>query len=216
MIARYFTVDKAALYCIGSGRPRTRDSTGIPICRGLTIRIILYYFAYGSNLHPVRLRERVPSARLFASTELRGYRLAFHKQGADGSGKCNLLETGNEEESIHGAIYTLEPEHKPLLDHFEGRGYGYLDRPLQLTHQGLKLNCFTYLAQEAHIRSSIQPYHWYKELVLQGARHLNFPQAYVARIEAVVSRQDPEHDRRGQHEELLQRIHRYKDIPDTL
>ena len=31
---------------------------------------MLHYFAYGSNLHPVRLKERVPSIKLVGTVEL--------------------------------------------------------------------------------------------------------------------------------------------------
>ena len=37
------------------------------------------YFAYGSNLHPPRLRARTPSARALGRADLEGYRLLFHK-----------------------------------------------------------------------------------------------------------------------------------------
>ena len=170
---------------------------------------MLYYFAYGSNLHPLRLRERVPSARLLGTCDVRGFRLAFHKQGADGSGKCNLHATDHRDDLIHGAIYTLASEHKCLLDKFEGRGFGYLDHSLRLKHGKNALDCFTYLAQDAYIQEGLQPYHWYKELVVQGARHLRFPQHYVAQIEGVSSLSDPEQARRREHEQLLGRIRRH-------
>ena len=55
---------------------------------------LLYYLAYGSNLHPVRLTERVPSARFLGLTSLFGYQLRFHKRHEpDGSGKCNMYHT---------------------------------------------------------------------------------------------------------------------------
>ena len=49
----------------------------------------LLYFAYGSNLHPERLRERVPSAESLGVARLEAHVLRFHKRGRDGSGKCD-------------------------------------------------------------------------------------------------------------------------------
>lgn len=52
----------------------------------------LHYFAYGSNLHPYRLIQRVPNARLVATTRLDGYGVSFSKRSHDGSSKCNLAK----------------------------------------------------------------------------------------------------------------------------
>ena len=41
---------------------------------------MIHYFAYGSNLHPLRLTDRVHCADLVGSVELASHQLAFHKQ----------------------------------------------------------------------------------------------------------------------------------------
>ena len=171
---------------------------------------LIYYFAYGSNLHPLRLSERVSSARLVGPGWLSGYRLLFHKRGQDGSGKCNLLRTKEESDLVYGAIYTLDRTHKPLLDAFEGRGAGYIDRQIMVSSNTGISHCFTYLAQESHIDENTRPYHWYKKLVIQGARYLGFPTAYIASIEAVVSYNDQNISRCQAHDRLLKRIDQYQ------
>jgi len=55
----------------------------------------LYYFAYGSNLHPLRLQARLSSAQLIGTTILPGYALKFHKLGHCLSGKCNIVRTND-------------------------------------------------------------------------------------------------------------------------
>ena len=52
---------------------------------------IINYFAYGSNLHPMRLMERVPSAKFVGTVEIKKYRLTFHKKSIDDSSKCNMF-----------------------------------------------------------------------------------------------------------------------------
>jgi gamma-glutamylcyclotransferase len=54
----------------------------------------LYYLAYGSNLHPLRLMQRVSSAKVEDVIELPGRQGNFHKRSPDGSGKCNLTDEG--------------------------------------------------------------------------------------------------------------------------
>ena len=34
-----------------------------------------FYFAYGSNMNPVRIRERIPQARLVGKAIIKGWRL---------------------------------------------------------------------------------------------------------------------------------------------
>jgi len=167
---------------------------------------LLYYFAYGSNLHPVRLLERVPSAQFLGVVELRQYALAFQKKGHDGSSKCNLVRTGGDSDGVHGAIYQIDSAHKQALDRFEGNGNGYHDSQLTVELHGEEYSTFTYFAQESHIVDGLKPYHWYKDLVVLGAKHLQFPQAYVRFIESIESFEDPDERRRRQNQTLIERI----------
>ncbi len=167
---------------------------------------MIHYFAYGSNLHPVRLSDRIESAKLIAGTQLSGYQLKFHKQGQDNSAKCNLLRTESTSDTIYGAIYTLASQHKTLLDEFEGKGCGYDDQQIEVPYGDRSIRCFTYIAQEDYIVDSLKPYHWYKQLVVQGAQYLKFPGYYVRSIQAIDSQSDPDTSRKQIHDTLLQTI----------
>lgn len=165
---------------------------------------MLYYFAYGSNLHPLRLAARIASARLFGTTSIPGYRLLFHKRGADGSAKCNLYHTAAELDHVYGAIYTIDPADKCTLDQIEGKGY--CNQIIYLTYQGQHYKCFTYIAEPHYIDNSLQPYHWYKELVILGARFLDIPQTYISEFEKLTSIDDPDQKRRDTHVSLIKKI----------
>ena len=167
---------------------------------------LLYYFAYGSNLHPVRLLERVPSAQWVGGTELRYHRLAFHKKSQDGSSKCNLVRTSEESDGVYGAIYQMDSAHKIALDRFEDNGNGYHNTQLTVELHGQEYSCFTYFAQRSYIENDLMPYHWYKNLVVLGAKHLQFPDAYVRSIELIESVEDPDETRRKHHELLIEKI----------
>ena len=169
---------------------------------------MIYYFAYGSNLHPTRLMERVPSAELIAVARHPNHVLTFHKRSNDGSSKCNMFSS--ESDQVYGAIYKLEPEHKNELDRFEGKGYGYIDSQITLKLKDNEYSCFTYLAQQSHIASDLKPYHWYKKLVILGAQYLQFPDSYISSIEAVESIEDPDTPRRKAQEELIERIIKHR------
>ncbi len=165
----------------------------------------LYYFAYGSNLHPVRLGERIPSSSFLGVTRLNGYRLKFHKRGGDRSGKCNALYTGQPAHYLLGAVYRMDTEHKPILDAIEGEGY--IAESLTLQLEGEKCRAFAYIAESDHIDEAIKPFHWYKELVSVGARYHGFPSAYLETIEQIESVADEDNHRHRSNEQLLSRMY---------
>ncbi len=166
----------------------------------------LHYFCYGSNLHPVRLQERIPSAQLITTSAIQGYRVLFHKLSDDQSTKCNLFHTGYEQDQAYGAIYTMDATHKPVLDEYEGEGYACCD--ISVTTGQQEFHCFTYIAQDTHITTDILPYHWYKELVLLGARYLNFPEQYIQHLDTSTTMPDPNAQR---HQDRMALIARMKD-----
>ena len=144
----------------------------------------------------------MPSARLLAPAALPGYRVVFRKRGRDGSGKCDLVATGDRRDLAYGAVYTITGDDRPALDACECLGCGYDDGVVRVDG----LDCFTYFAQPGFIDEGLAPFHWYKRLVLSGARYLGFPAACLADLDAVVSVEDPDSGRRERHARLLSRI----------
>jgi len=145
---------------------------------------MIRYAAYGSNLHPGRLADRVPSSQLLGKSYIANRTLQFHKLGKDGSAKCNILERGA---GVYVAVFEMNGEEKATLDKIEGRGYD--DVSIQVPGFG---ECFTYVASPSHIRSDLHPFDWYKEMVILGCRKLDFPGEYTADIESAVTNRDPD------------------------
>ena len=164
----------------------------------------LLYFAYGSNLHPLRLRQRVPSSRPFGVASLSGYQLRFHKNGRDGSGKCNVFFTGLVTDRVYGVLYQMAVAEKPLLDAAEGVGNGYDVHEIEvLTEVHGTQQAFSYVAAVGHIDDGLAPYDWYHALVVAGARHHQLPAEYVDRIAAVTAVADPDRERHLLHQRIL-------------
>ncbi len=163
----------------------------------------LYYLAYGSNLHPYRLRQRVPSAELVGVVVLPGKRLTFQKRSRDGSAKCMFVETGSGSHDLYGAVYSIDPGEKAALDHIEGVGFGYELNNVRVRLDGVDREAFTYAATTSHIRPELSPYHWYKELVLLGAQYHGLPASYIDAIASTVSVADPDENRVRQKAGLL-------------
>jgi hypothetical protein len=166
----------------------------------------LHYLAYGSNLHPLRLAARVPSARPLGVVEMPGYALAFHKRSIDGSGKCLMYTEQGAHRKMYGVLYEFEVREKAGLDALEGKGKGYIEQFVQFPLNGETYTPYVYVAQASHVDASLIPYDWYKGLVLVGAKYHKLPEDYIAEIDATPSKPDPDTKRSRENEDLIKRL----------
>ena len=135
------------------------------------------YVAYGSNLHPLRLQNRVQSATLAGTSVLPDYSLRFHKRGKnDGTGKCNIV-TGRS--GVRVAIFVIAESDRAKLDRCEGLGNGYDHKKILIDGYG---ECSTYIAAANAIDDSLIPLDWYREFVLRGAQFHQFPGDYISAL----------------------------------
>lgn len=158
------------------------------------------YAAYGSNLHPIRLRERVASATLLGAVPLQGWQLRLHKRGQDGSAKCNIIGASD---VVFVAVFEIAASHRPKLDQAEGLNRGYREKRLFLPDYDA---CFLYLASDGHIDDELLPFTWYKELVLLGCEHHGFPREYVDNIRAIPDQTDPDEQRQAKNMAIVEKI----------
>ena len=152
----------------------------------------VHYLAYGSNLLPARLQARIGAVDTLATVPLQGWAIDFSKRGADGSGKCTLNPVASGR--AYGVIYAIPAETVPTLDRIEGVGHGYATAWLDLPDYA---RCYVYLAEDHYQDSRLQPFDWYKALVLSGARHHGFPGDYIEALEAVSAIVNPDAERRA-------------------
>jgi hypothetical protein len=168
------------------------------------IRPRIRYFAYGSNMLTARLRERAPSATAIEIGRLEGYVLRWDKRSwRDGSGKCDAEFTGQRSDVVWGVVFELDPEEKPALDKAEGLGAGYMEKAVSVLTEAGPLSAVTYLATDKD--ASLRPYHWYKSLVIAGAREHGLPPSYRSRLELVITVSDPDPARASVHNTLRAR-----------
>jgi hypothetical protein len=163
----------------------------------------LKYLAYGSNLHPERLRDRGVSVELIAKVALPGRKLIFQKIGMDGSAKCDIMESSSGNSVVWCALYAIEVAGIAKLDGFEGLGSGYERRLLELEDHG---SAFAYVASPEATSSTMLPFDWYREMVVAGALYHRFPDGYVEEIRAVQATEDPDPQRRARSEATLKKL----------
>lgn len=161
---------------------------------------VIRYLAYGSNLHPERLRRRTPSAVFLTTFELRGWRLSFDKRGFDGSAKATIAPTEAGSDLVHAAIFELHADEKPALDRIEGVNKGYHAHLLTLPRLG---EVHTYKADTEFQDGSLIPFRWYRDLVVYGGHFHGFPRPYIEDIAALPVAEDPDTARRREHDDIL-------------
>lgn len=157
------------------------------------------YFAYGSNMLPARLAARCPSAQVIGRAMAPGWRVAFWKEGRDGSGKATLIADPGQ--AVPGMLYRIAAADLPALDRAEGAGAGY-DRndALAVEADGRRQVAVSYVAP--HPRADLLPFDWYLALVVAGAELGGLPADHIAALRAQVCCADPMPDRPGRCEGL--------------
>ena len=160
-----------------------------------------FYFAYGSNMFTRRLTERTPSAVSVGTGFVEGRRLTFAKVSTDGSGKCDIEETGNPADRVHCVLFRIDSAEAANLDRAEGLGQGYRKGEIQaLTPQGAVVAVAYFATAKDPERL---PYDWYKAFVLQGAIEHDLPEVYIEALRAAAAQCDPDTVRRIRNEALL-------------
>lgn len=124
------------------------------------------------------------------------------KISQDGSGKCDALATGKDEDRVYGTLNVVSKKEKPKLDRAEGLGQGYREGSVRvITTKGSK-DAVMYYADRKDLAR--RPYHWYKAFVVAGAVEHGLPFPYIEWLRTIESIQDPDESRRFYNERLLQ------------
>lgn len=77
---------------------------------------IMYYLAYGSNLHVAQMQRRCPGALPVGTAVLAGWRLAF--RGSKTGAYLTIVPDGRARVPV--GVWRITPEHEHALDFYEG------------------------------------------------------------------------------------------------
>lgn len=159
------------------------------------------YFAYGSNMLTERLRARCPGARPVGVGVAAGYAVEFQKRGTDDSAKAALLAASDHQ--AYGVVFEIPESQRSHLDAAEASGYRPVtDIAVSLLSADLEgsraeLSTTTYVVVAGWHATNLDPFHWYKALVVHGAVEHGLPVEHIARLRSVPSIADPWPDRPG-------------------
>lgn len=166
----------------------------------------LLYLTFGSNLHPLRIEQRVGPVSFFGTVQLREWKLCFDKRGADGSAKANLRPAPGSDSVAWAAVFEIDARQLAVLDRFEGCGGGYETIRFDIPDNGRTRPALAYLTPSQWTTQLMLPFDWYLALVIAGARHQGFPAAYVEQLAAQPSIEDADAQRAAARWALLEQM----------
>ena len=139
------------------------------------------YFAFGSNMSPVTIRERVVGATPAGTALLRNHRLAFTLPSKRWTGRAaDVLPASGA--GVWGVLWEITDPGS--LDEFEKRyDRGVIDvlRFGQGDLAGTPTRAFTYTAKSEHrAADEAPPAAAYLERMIEGAQHGGLPSDYIA------------------------------------
>ena len=122
-------------------------------------RMIMKYFAYGSNMNPARMKKREVNFTSRQHAVLKKYSLQFNKMASKNptkEGKGNIVS--DVDEFVEGALYEIKSSDRDKLDEAEGYSDHY-DRITVLVQvdDGKPVLAFTYIAQPHMVRDGLKP-----------------------------------------------------------
>lgn len=133
-----------------------------------------YYFAYGSNMLPERLLERIKKYHTAFQAVLPEHKFIYNKKSIDGTAKANVGSSDGAE--VHGVCFEIDEDDFAILKKLEG---GYDQRNIEIiTSKGNKTKAVTYIS--ASIDITLAASEEYKNLVLKGAEYWEFSESYIS------------------------------------
>lgn len=151
----------------------------------------MLYFAYGSNLDPMRVIERIPGADPVCRAYLPGWRVA-ERLYAD-------IERGGADDAAWGMVFEVDRRMLADLDWYEGHPATYRRERVGVVREdtGAEVGVWTYrMTAEARARRDGRPYPaWYRAMCSRGARAWRIPNAFDPAVAGRKGREGVEMER---------------------
>lgn len=118
-----------------------------------------------------------------------------------GNRRDNIERTGNSADRVYGVLFSIAESDADVLDGAEGLGHGYRKGEVEVVTPQGTTQAVAYFATRKD--THLVPYHWYKDLVMQGAIEHALPMSHIEKLRAIRSQPDLDAGRRARNEALL-------------
>ena len=130
-------------------------------------RVPVLYFAYGSNMNPLRMKERGVQYYSREHLILPEWSLKFHKITFEpNKGAANIVK--DRSGVVEGVLYEVTMEGIVNLDKYEHYPTEYDRVTLTTSHDGIEKEILTYIAHSHKTREGLKPSREYLEHLLAG------------------------------------------------
>ena len=141
---------------------------------------MIKYFAYGSNMSPAQIAERVGEVANAQPARLEGYELRFNKrsQAKPPCGYANIVPA--QEKKVYGVLYDLDENQLGKIDDREGTTGGHYARALVnvLLNNETDVEAVAYVACPEKVEEGLLPTRKYLNHLLAAYKWL--PADYLA------------------------------------
>lgn len=135
--------------------------------------MLRYYFAYGSNMNPARMRRRELAVMSATRASLADFELRFNKVSAAHPAEAHANVARRAGATVEGVLYELAgPDEIEKMDPFEKAGVNYSREAVVVVAGGPRW-AWTYFANPGVIRAGLRPTRWYLDHLLAGAQFLS-------------------------------------------
>jgi len=150
-------------------------------------KIVHHYFAYGSNMNLLQMKQRCSSPKILGIARLPGYKITFHGHSAiwDGGQESVVPDPQSE---VWGVLYELTFSDCEQLDfyqdvRFDGTG-PYFHYPVDVIDrkQGI---IDTLIYKKAILAEAKPPSTEYLNFIVQGAIEHGLPESYIAYLQKI-------------------------------
>ena len=117
---------------------------------------MLYYFAYGSNLHHIQMKRRCPNCRFIKKITLKNYSLTFRSK----YGAADIEKKRGKK--VYGALYIISKSAEKRLDIYEE--YPTLYKKMYFKYQNKKVMTYTMVKKSKLVPPSTK----YLNIIKQG------------------------------------------------
>jgi len=117
---------------------------------------MIYYFAYGSNLHHHQMKKRCPKCRYIKKIVLNNFQLTFRNKG----GWADIERRSSKK--VYGALYVISKYAESRLDKYED--YPIVYKKMYFKYQGKKVMTYTMLRKTKLILPTTR----YLSIIKQG------------------------------------------------
>jgi gamma-glutamylcyclotransferase (GGCT)/AIG2-like uncharacterized protein YtfP len=133
---------------------------------------MLVYFAYGSNMDPRHMQQRVPGARPLGPGRLSGFRLAFTVYSTEWEGGAANLEL-DPDGHVWGVLWEVPEEEAAGLDAYQGHPTFFRREDVVVDGPAGSVIAWTY--RVAHQEGFVRPTDAYVNKMLGAIRMMGLP-----------------------------------------